>query len=108
VELAESACLFAQEEKGRRFSSAVLPVVVLPDESLWTVCYSDEGSIQEGPKMADECEYFVDRKLTVRGQNFVLTHIHFVTLRGFSGLLSRFVQDQRIWDRLFHGASSDI
>jgi hypothetical protein len=108
VELAEAAATYAEKDAARRFSSVVLPVVVLPEDSLWTISYDAEGLIREDPRMADECELFVERKLNVRGNQFVLTHIHFVSLRGFSKLLSRFAQDDTIWERFFVAPGAEI
>ena len=86
----------------------VLPLVVVPDDSLWTVCYKDDGALDGDPKQVNQCEFYVDQKLLI-GLPFVLTHIHFVTLKGLSHMLSNFVAaGSRTWDTIFSKASSDF
>lgn len=99
VELAELASRFPNA-KISRFFTVVLPIVVVPDNTLWTVMYDDTGSIRQEPKAVDKCEFFVDRKLSLDGKSFVLTHVHFVTLKGLSDLLSIFWNHSSSWDWL--------
>lgn len=100
VELAEGARSFASE-MSRAFSSLVLPVVVVPDGTLWKATYDADGRIGEAPAVVEECEFFVGRKLNLGRQPFVLTHIHFVTLSGLESLLSRFWKHNNVWDWIF-------
>jgi hypothetical protein len=84
----------------------VMPLVVVPDNSLWIVSYNNEGSIRGNPMQVEQCEFYVDQKLPV-GLPFVLTHIHFVTLKGLSQMLSGFVAARaRIWDTIFNLTAS--
>jgi hypothetical protein len=84
--------------------SMIMPVVVVPNELLWKVSYDQAGQISQDPALTDECEYFVDRKFRVEGLNsscFILTHIHFVTLKGFAYLLTRFFESSgNYWNKM--------
>jgi hypothetical protein len=109
VELSESACWFANSGC-KRVVSLVLPLVVLPDQSLWAVTYDSAGSIPGDPQPAEECQYFVEKRFTVNNGRhpFVLTHIHFVTLTGLGSFLSRFWKHQDVWDWIFPEGSSQV
>jgi hypothetical protein len=85
----------------------VMPLVVVPDNSLWTVSYKEDGSLNEEPTQVAQCEFYVDQKLLI-GLPFVITHIHFVTLTGLSEMLSAFVINHRKWDTIFSLASTDF
>lgn len=86
----------------------VMPLVVVPDNSLWTVSYKDDGALEGGPQQVEQCEFYVDQKL-LSGLPFVLTHIHFVTLKGLSEMLFEFANaDSYKWDKIFSIASSDF
>jgi len=100
VELAEGARSFANEMY-QHWASLVLPVVVVPDGSLWSVAYNAKGTIDVNPTMVGECEFFVGRKLELGPLPFSLTHIHFVTVSGLESLLSRFWKHHRAWEWIF-------
>lgn len=86
----------------------VMPLVVVPNNSLWAVSYKNDGSLDGDPVQVDQCEFYVDQKLGI-GLPFVLTHIHFVTLNGLSEMLSDFANANSYkWDRIFSIASSDF
>jgi len=95
IDLAESTLC---RHDGPFIRSFVLPIVVLPNDVLWRVAYDDTGSITEDPTKVDEVEYFIEHSIKVHGWRLILTHIHFVTLKGFEGLLSRYIHnDRRRW-----------
>jgi hypothetical protein len=86
----------------------VVPLVVVPDNALWSLTYNENGEIAGDPEQVNQCEYYVDQKLLI-GLPFVLTHIHFVTLKGLSELLSAYVaRNARIWDVIFNEVSTEF
>lgn len=86
----------------------VLPLVIVPDNSLWTVSYKNDGAPDGGPKQIEQCEFYVDHKLLI-GLPFVVTHIHFATLKGLSEMLFEFANSNSPkWDRIFSGWSADF
>ena len=73
-------------------NSAVLPVLVVPDGTLWVVNYSGLGDRTE-PAQAQEAKYFIGSTQTIdEGQSvtFILSHLHIVTKTGLEKLLLRF------------------
>jgi len=78
----------------------VIPVVVLPDDTLWKVEYDINGKIIEDPQPAKEVEFFVGHKARASGEPgdssdpYVYSHLHFVTFTGFASLLLRITRDE--------------
>ncbi len=91
-------------------ASAVLPVVVVPDDSLWIVWYAGNGALEQAPEQVAECEFYVERGVKVgaspKPHRFTFSHIHFFTLAGFSAFTSELARPERsvIWERLFDPA----
>jgi len=87
----------------------VMPVVVLPDDSLWCAELDPEGKLSKNPAKTDACKYFVEHELKIGQSSIVLTHIHFVTCKGLRTLLEWLVNDTNcIWDQIFHPRASII
>jgi hypothetical protein len=119
VELAEEASQTAIKNNYKRVSTLILPVVVVPNETLWMASYSENGTITEDPAKVDQCEFFLGRKIesgTLKERSLlVLTHIHFVTIKGFADFLSGFLKpesDARSleykWSKFFPFGSEDM
>lgn len=93
-ELGRQSCTHFKDNKQGSQSTFALPVVVPPDGLLWKVAYDRSGRITGHPERVDEGTLFITSQFEVNpGQVCVLTHIHFVTLKGFSLLLQRFLED---------------
>src|ERR1035437_3866292 len=43
----------------------VLPLVIVPDNSLWTVSYKDDGALEGESMQVEQCEFYVDQKLLI-------------------------------------------
>lgn len=90
--------------------SFVLPVVALPNKSLWQVSYNDDGKPIGLPEQTDKCEYYVDHKMPIslpfghlqHTLPIVLTHILFVTVDGLKKTLADYANsDSYHWDEAF-------
>lgn len=100
-----------------KIQTFLMPIVVVPNDSLWVANYSNDGSLSKDPEQVDQCSYFVDQKLSIPLAldysipefPLKLTHIHFVTLKGLAEMLGTFVaQRSRIWDAIFSTASTEL
>jgi hypothetical protein len=93
-ELGRQACThFKSTKEGSQFAF-LLPVVVLPDGLLWQVAYDRLGRLTGQPERVEEGTLFITSQFEVNpGQPCVLTHIHFVTLKGFALLLQKFLKE---------------
>ena len=80
--------------------SAVLPVVMVSDGSLWRVDYGDSGRASD-PIQVDQCEFYLGHEVNDMQYTFMFSHIHFFTISAFGSFLSKMAVDQAGWDRLF-------
>lgn len=90
------AAAFLQAPSERPQRSIVLPVLVVPDERLWVANYAEDGSLQDGPTLADHVEFFIgDSQTYVENLErlYTLSHLHVVTKSGLNGLLESFLDD---------------
>lgn len=71
-------------------NSAILPVLVVPDGTLWVANYAEGGARQEGPMLTDRAVYYIDSKQVIKDTAipvFTISHLHIVTKTGLVTLL---------------------
>jgi hypothetical protein len=85
---------YAHKYKLRHVFTVTLPVVVVPDDALWSAEYDEKGSLTTEPSKMDHCEFFVGREVEVppefpdfAAELFRFSHIHFFSLTGFANFL---------------------
>lgn len=86
-ELIVNATSLHQEE------SIILPVLVVPDGTLWIANYAEEGSLQEGPTQVNEVQFFIGNQQKFEKNpifSYTISHLHVVTKSGLNNLLQRF------------------
>ena len=68
-----------------------VPVVVVPDNTLWVVDYLADGTVAGKPHTVDETAFFIDHSPSTKGQTFsyTISHIHFVTLTALDSFIGR-------------------
>lgn len=75
-------------------NSVVLPILVVPDGTLWTVNYHGSDKHDE-PVQTQEAQYFIGSTQTIDASppaTFILSHLHIVTKTGLEALLQRFTK----------------
>jgi hypothetical protein len=90
---------------GNRSVSDVLallvPVLVVPDGTLWHVDYQADGKMLEQPRRVDRCSYFIGRRYGVGDgvifAPFTFSHLEFVTLTGLDMLGQGFLRSAEGW-----------
>jgi hypothetical protein len=108
VDLVYAAGRYATLSDHHHVFTLVLPVVVLPDDSLWKIEYDINGKVLAEPQRVDECEFYVARSMLAAEEAgdstdpYVFSHLHFVTLRGFGGFLQRITRDEDWLQCAFH------
>lgn len=86
----------------------IMPIVVVPDGSLWTANYNDNGDLVGDPQPAKQCEFHVAHKIDV-GVPYVITHIHFLTLEGLKNLIAEYaIADCFKWEKIFSITASEF
>jgi hypothetical protein len=85
--------------------SVVLPVLVVGDETLWTVDYNAAGSPTGPPVQAEETELFIDRSYSVGHRTvYNISHLHIYTRSRFRDFLSNLVNTDTLLKKAFpHG-----
>jgi hypothetical protein len=107
IELGTSAKFVARHLRLGNVFSAVLPIVVVPNNALWRAFYDDTGTLNSEPERVDECTFFIGREIEIAEsgkpwfQTFTFSHVHFLTLTGLKSFLSTMVSDKTAWRCLF-------
>lgn len=80
----------------------VVPVLVVPDERLWTVWYNKSGGIEQEPKLASNIEYFLEKKWVVGNPSFEyqiiysISHMEIVQLSGIENMVQKYCNNETI------------
>jgi hypothetical protein len=86
----------------------IMPMVVVPDGSLWTASYNDIGELTGDPQQVKQCEFHVAHKIDA-GLPYFVTHIHFLTLEGLKNLLAEYANAEFYkWEKIFSYAVSEF
>lgn len=73
--------------------SIVLPVLVVPDGTLWITNYADSGYLQDGPLQTDQVQFYIgvaQQFVPNPDYLFMISHLHVVTKSGLAVLLDSF------------------
>lgn len=82
--------------------SVVIPVLVLGDETLWTVDYTASGSPSGPPTKSEEVHLFVDRTYSVgQSTKYRISHLHIYTRSRFRTVLTDLVHSDTVLRRAF-------
>jgi hypothetical protein len=102
AELAGNAAWYRDKTEGLHFLTSLIPLLVVPDATLWAVDYGADGR-QLGPAQPlDEVEAFVGKDFwKVGGNNYSVSHLHLCTVSGLEQFLTRLTSDDAFWQRLF-------
>ena len=108
IDLTSEACDLSKVFHLPHVFSAVLPVVLVANDTLWAVVYNDKGEVLDEPKPVKSCELYVGRSMRLRenhkalSHQFTFSHVHFFTLSGFNSFLDRMVTNDKAWGVLFN------
>lgn len=88
---------------------AILPIVVVPDNTLWLAEHDENGTLKEPPKPAMAIDYFVGHeyllKLGNREFKYFASHVEFLTFTGLEERVAKMASGSgRAWG-LFAGAA---
>ena len=93
-------------EEGDRVQSLVLslilPILVVPNQTLWQVNYGSEGKMVGDPFQTDRCSFYVGKSYTAGkpiagGTDVTVSHLEFVTLSGLEELLRDIAAVDNAW-----------
>ncbi|MDJ1160425.1 hypothetical protein QHI69_00710 [Burkholderia gladioli pv. gladioli] len=83
------------------FKNAIIPVLVVSNETLWVVDYDATGGVSVGPQRVHETQLYVGRRNKLNGRDFAISHLHICTEEGLIQLLSRISSDDAWWKAVF-------
>lgn len=103
VELVDEATEASRGQKPQLTYSVILPIVVLPNDTLWEARYANSNSLSD-PLNVDQCTLYVGREIRTGSDPFYslfkFSHIHFCTLKGLQSLVSGLTINEKIHDAL--------
>lgn len=90
-------------EKKDFFVSLTLPILVIPDGTLWVADYSADGTLTGRPQQMDTCEIFVGKDVWPGPMSvgYSISHLHVFTKTKFFGFLNRLHVNLKFWEVLF-------
>jgi hypothetical protein len=85
--------------------SVVLPIIVVPNNSIWVVDYDASGNITKEPFLLDSCELFLKKSVfagNLPGVDYTYSHVHILTYEALGGFLIEINNPESgFWDKLF-------
>lgn len=88
------------EQRKDAFLSLILPVLVVPDGSLWQTNYESNGTRIDDPVQTDRCSFFVGQYYSagwLQGTSLTVSHLEFVTLSGLEILMTDILLPNNSW-----------
>ncbi len=83
----------------RNCFSIVLPILVIPNGTLWVADFDSNGSKIERPHQVERCSYYIGRSyfggVKLSGFNYQISHQEFVTYTGLEKIISGLFNDVR-------------
>lgn len=100
------ACAEASVKKCNNYYTAVLPIVAVPDDVLWRCEYDLSGNMILDPAPTDDCPFYIGRSypagVGAQTHEYVISHLHFCTLRGLEARISSLATDLNAWAQLLN------
>ena len=88
--------------------TVVQPVLVVANDTLWTIKYDASGKKMDKPQRVQECHFYLGKRFPtlVNGKDYRLSHLIICTKAGFDSLLNKIAfpgveGNSELWNRLF-------
>jgi hypothetical protein len=99
----------AEEQRPRRATStfaAILPILVVPDGTLWMARYSSRGRLERDPEQTNEVSFYLGRPYPMPLEPlrpFTISHLHVMTKTAVADLLQQVGEPRAngIWQLMF-------
>lgn len=89
-------------EKDVDVVTLVVPVLVVPDERIWTIWYNHSGGIEQESTLASNIEYFLEKNWLVGNPpneyqiNYCLSHMEIVQLSAIENMVEKYCNNRTI------------
>lgn len=83
--------------------SAVIPILVVPDETLWVADYDPEGNLVGSPRSEKKAEVFIEKSYwnAFPAFSYTISHLHIYTASGFDAFLDTLTDSGKGWSQWF-------
>ncbi len=104
-ELTDRACYDGEDRGATIVLSVVIPVLVVPDGTLWSADYDANGTRTMPPRQVSRCSYFIQMSYfggeKMHGMTYSISHLEFVTLTGLGEMIEELSGDYSKLESLF-------
>jgi hypothetical protein len=101
-DLVTAAADYRHKYRRENFATFVIPMLVVPNGTLWAADYSEDGELQGAPYQIDEGLMFVGREYyRPRTPPLTISHLHFSTQSNLGTLLRGIGRDEELWRSFF-------
>lgn len=114
AELVEKTYWDGWGESPSSFRSCVFPVLVVPNERLWSVVYDEDGNVTSDPHLEERCSLFVGKEYKMSPDPLItasirISHMEIMTFDGLNNFLNRYTKSVvDLSDKLFSHRDSHI
>ena len=93
----------SRRQGGRARFVAILPILVVSDDTLWVANYQADGRVAGDPSSVDEITFYLGRKYTLSREatSFTISHLHIYTRRHIPTLFDQIAGGGAIWSQVF-------
>jgi len=92
------------EESERVLFSFILPILIIPDETLWVINYDELGNAIGKPKSAKSISYFINRSWSFGEKTqwkYSLSHLEIVTFSFIEKYIDNLLNADYEWENIF-------
>lgn len=83
-------------------ATVVLPVLIVPNETLWVADYSSDGQLLKAPYQCEECSLFLEKRVPTGYITYTISHLLIFTTSGFDAHLDKITNNRSDeWEYLF-------
>jgi hypothetical protein len=105
-DLISQSANFREKYKTKWFFAATVPILVVPDDTLWAANFSEDGAQVGTPKQADEAIIYIGKNYWHPGSvSYTISYLHIYTVKAFKKFIRSFPDEDNpnphIWDEFF-------
>jgi hypothetical protein len=100
-ELASDASWYRDRSDSDFYVTALLPILVIPDGTLWVADYDTLGTLTSQPRLVDQTSFFLGRDFWSALSSYNVSHLHICTLSGLKQFMSEIQASKGSWEKFF-------
>jgi hypothetical protein len=105
-DLISQSAHFREEYKTKWFFAATVPILVVPDDMLWTANFSEDGVQIGAPKQSPETKIYIGKDYWQPGGiSYTISYLHVYTVKAFKKFIRSFPGEDNpnldVWDEFF-------